>query len=66
MHPIAALQLIMMVEEDLDRIRRGERPHIEYIWRGGTTSDPGPHGPSPAGSRRHPPLHRRPTEGRSS
>ena len=32
MHPIVASQLIMMVEEDLDRIRRGEDPWISYIW----------------------------------
>lgn len=34
MHWVAKIQLIMMIEEDLDRIRRDEKPWIDYIWRG--------------------------------
>jgi len=34
MHWIARIQLISMIEEDLARIRRFEKPWIEYVWRG--------------------------------
>jgi len=33
-HFLAHLQLVTMVEEDLERVRNGQEPWIDYIWRG--------------------------------